>query len=202
MEVLKSDDKLREEILNDAKTKAERVTKKIKGEVDLIEKDCSSQIEKIDNNFRLLIEKEISLETKKIFAGIDIEVKKKTLDFVGKIVDEIFENIKKSIENNQLINYKDFIFKLINNSVSEIQSTSYILEISKKELEKLGKKDLESLKLKNAKIEQIIEKNIDGIALYSSDRKKLSFISLSNFIERLKSEERIKIYEILTKNEE
>ena len=148
MEVLKTDDKLREEILNDAKNKIERINKKAKAEAEDIEKNTLVQIEKLEKEYGNIIQKEIDIESKKIFASVDIEVKKKNLEIIGNYIDEIFDNVKVSIESGKLIPYKDFILKLLQKASSEIKSNSYIIEIGKNELSKVSKKDLMELKLK------------------------------------------------------
>jgi vacuolar-type H+-ATPase subunit E/Vma4 len=201
MEVLKTDDKLREEIINDAKSKVERVLKKAKTEAEDIQKGIQVQISKIDEDLKKGILKEIDAEIKKIFASVDIEVKKKTLEITGNYIDDIFNNIKKSIEDGKLISYKDFILKLLQNASTEIKSSSYIAEISAKEIQKISKESLKGLKLTGGEIKEIIETDIEGIMFYSSDRKKVAHISINNFIEKLKQDERIKIYEILVKGE-
>jgi vacuolar-type H+-ATPase subunit E/Vma4 len=201
MEVLKTDDKLREEIINDAKVKTDRILKKAQAEAEEIEKSSLEQIDKVDGEYKTSIQKEIDLEVKKIFASVDIEVKKKTLEITGNHIDDIFNKIKKSIEDGKLISYKDFILKLIQKASSELKSSSYILEAGKKELAKVSKDSFKSLKLAGGEIKEIIEADIEGFKFYSSDRKKSAYISLDNFIDRLKDDERIKIYEILVKGE-
>jgi len=201
MEVLKTDDKLREEIINDAKVKAERILSKAKSDSAEIQKNAKEQLDKIDSDYFKIIEKEIALEVKKIFASVDIEVKKKTLELTGNIIDTVFNNIKNSIIDGKLIAYKDFILKLLQNASAGIKSTSYIIEADKKEIAKIGKDSLKSLKLTGGEVKEIIESEVDGVMLYSSDRKKAVFVSLNYFFERLKQDESIKVYEILVKGE-
>ena len=101
---------------------------------------------------------------------------------------------------DKLLKYKDIISKLIKNAADIIKSKSYIIEISKDQLKKLTKEYLLKIKIDKSKINKIeINDNIDGLILYSEDRKAASYISLDKYIEDLKKRFRSKVYEILIK---
>jgi vacuolar-type H+-ATPase subunit E/Vma4 len=201
MEVLKTDDNLKEEILSDAKKKAERIIIKAKNDIEELEKKTRAEIEQYEKDTKKTVEKNIEIETNKIFASVDIEVKKKSLNMTGRMIDSVFDELSKDISTGKLFEYKQFTLKLIQNASNEIKSSSYILEINKNELARLSKDSLKSLKLNGGEIKEIIEKNITGLMLLSGDRKKGAYISLDDFIDRFKEDERIRVYDILLKGE-
>jgi vacuolar-type H+-ATPase subunit E/Vma4 len=201
MEVLKTDDNLKEEILSDAKKKAERIIIKAKNDIEELEKNTRAEIEQYEKDTKKTVEKNIEIETNKIFASVDIEVKKKSLNLTGRMIDSVFDELSKDISTSKLFEYKQFTLKLIQNASNQIKSSSYILEINKNELARLSKDSLKSLKLNGGEIKEIIEKNITGLMLLSGDRKKGAYISLDDFIDRFKEDERIRVYDILLKGE-
>ncbi len=200
MEVLKSDDKLKQEILKDAKIKAEKTINKAKEDVSEIEKKTSNELIKIQEEVKKNFDNEISFETKKIFASIDILIKKKTIDYIGEFINEIFDDLKKSIINNKIYKYKDFLIKLIQKAGEKINSESYILEMSEIYSNDLSIEELKNIKFKKGSIKEVlIIRELEGLKLYSKDKKKVIFLSLDTFFEKLKQDERNKIYEIITK---
>jgi vacuolar-type H+-ATPase subunit E/Vma4 len=197
MEVLKTDDNLKQEIISDAGKKAERIIAKAKSDTELMERNADIEIDSYEKNMKKTTEKVIELETRKIFASVDIEVKKKTLEITGNAIDDIFNSIRQQILDNKLYDYKQFIFKLIQKAAKDINSNSYIIDIGKADLEKLSEESLKSLKLQGGQIKDIFVREINGLMLMSSDRRQGVFVSLDDFIDRLKEQERNKIYEIL-----
>ncbi|HOV13099.1 MAG TPA: hypothetical protein PK771_02345 [Spirochaetota bacterium] len=194
MEIIKSFDKLSEEIINDANTKAERIRKKTEQEIVNIEKEYNVKIENAKSQIAEKFNKEIKAEIDKINASIDIEIKKQKIEFIGKILDEIFDDLAKSIIEEKYFKYSDFILMLIKESLSKMDSTSYIAEINKNQSDKIDKK-----KLKELKVDKIVEADSLEIRIYSSDKKKMVYISLNDFINKLKEKERNNIYNIITK---
>ncbi len=135
-----------------------------------------------------------------MFASINIEVKKEITLYCGKIVDEVFEGIKDSIINDKAFKYKDVIFKLIQEASEKIESKFYIIEINAKELNRLDKKELLALTLKNGKIKDVkITDMQDGLMLYSEDRKLVSYLSIDRYIDGLKSGIRNDVYRMIIK---
>ena len=197
MEVLKTDDKLKEEIINDAGKKAERIIGKAKKDIEEMERNTDIEIETYEKNTKKTVEKSIDIETKKIFASVDIEVKKKTLEITGDLLNEVFDSIKHQILDNSMYDYKKFILKMIENVSRDLNSSSYSVEIGKNDLARIGEDALKSLKLSGGSINEIVVRDIDGLMLMSADRKQGVFVSLDDFIERLKESERNKVYEIL-----
>lgn len=200
MEILQTDDTLREEIINDARTKAERIRKKAKNEAETISKDIEVQIEKIKEEYQQNLIGEAESTIKLLFASVDIDVKKEIVKTCGDLVNSVFDEVKKQIINNRLFNYKDIIFKLIKNSGEKIKTQSFIIETSKDELKKIGKEELLKLDIQKRKIVKIINNdNIQGLFLYSQDKKVTSYISINNFFNDLGKKLRNKVFEILIK---
>ena len=203
MEILQTDDKLREEIINDAKIKAERIIKKAKREAEEIIRNADLQIESTKKEYEKNTLGEAEDLIKLIFASIDIEVRKNITSISGDIVDEVFDRVKKSILENKKFNYQNFMFKLIQNSSSEIKASSYVVEINNEELKKISKKALLNLELQDGKIKDTMLANIDnGLMFYSADKKTASYVSINIYIEGLKKRTRTNVYEILIKGKE
>ena len=138
-----------------------------------------------------------------LFASIDIEVKKKIASSCGKLIDEVFDTTKKLLLENKLLDYKNFIFKLIYSAASKIDTSSFIIEINNNELKIITKEALLSIKLPHGKIKEIKVTNLaNGLMLYSSDKKVASYICVNNFLKSLKTVTRADVYEILIKGKE
>lgn len=200
MEILQTDDSLREEIINDAKTKADRIIKKAKTEAENINKDIDVQSEKIKAEYQQNLTGEAETVINLLFASVDIEVKKEIVNICGALVDDVFKEVKTLILDNKIFKYKDVIFKLVKNSGEKIRTQSFILEIGKEELKKLGKEDLLKLDIQKRKIKKIINSdNLQGMFLYSEDKSIASYISIDRYFEDLEIELRTRVYEILIK---
>lgn len=203
MEVIKGDDKLRDEILNDAKNKAEKILKKASKDAEEIIQNIDVEIESYEKDTASLTMKSIEEETKKIFASIDIDVKKRRLSYVGNIIDEVFSSVKDSIIKGKNVEPKRFISNLIKSSLDEMNSSSYCIEVGKLEDIKLTEKEIREIKLKNGSIDTIIySDNKEGYYVTNKEGDKLSYVSLDNYINNLKSMERLKIFSLLSENGE
>lgn len=198
MEVLQSDTFLREEIISDAKTKAARIIKKAENDAIELEKKLETQIQEFENKYKEQIEKEVENEKNLKFASIDFEAKKSFTKFCGDIIDDIFNEIKKWIAQN---NKEKELYKSIIKQVDlKIESKEgYIIEISENLLNLFQEEEIKNIKLKNSKIIAIERnKNKDGIFIFSKNKKYSAFLSLDSFINEFKSQERLNIYKILT----
>ncbi len=203
MEVIKGDDKLRDEILNDAKNKAEKILKKASKDAEEIIRNIDVEIESYEKDTASLTMKSIEEETKKIFASIDIDVKKRRLSYVGNIIDEVFSSVKDLIIKGKNVEPKRFISNLIKSSLDEMNSSSYCIEVGKLEDIKLTEKEIREIKLKNGSIDTIIySDNKEGYYVTNKEGDKLSYVSLDNYINNLKSMERLKIFSLLSENGE
>ncbi|MBP7552955.1 MAG: hypothetical protein KA885_05970 [Spirochaetes bacterium] len=203
MEVIKGDDKLRDEILNDAKNKAEKILKKASKDAEEIIRNIDVEIESYEKDTASLTMKSIEEETKKIFASIDIDVKKRRLSYVGNIIDEVFSSVKDLIIKGKNVEPKRFISNLIKSSLDEMNSSSYCIEVGKLEDIKLTEKEIREIKLKNGSIDTIIySDNKEGYYVTNKEGDKLSYVSLDNYINNLKSMERLKIFSLLSGNGE
>jgi len=197
MELLKDIDILKDEIIKDAKTKAERSIKNAKNEIVEINNKVEKDIENVEKKYVDLLAKDVEKKTDKIYASVEIDLMKKKWEIIGEILKDIFDNIKNGIKKGEIIDYKDFIFYILKDASSIIADNKYILEINKNDLLSIGRDSLLNLKLPKGKIEQIIEKNIEGFMLYSWDRKKVSYMSINRFVEQLEELERNNIYKLL-----
>lgn len=201
MEILQNDEKLREEIINDAKTKAERIISKADRECEDIKKSAEKETEVLkkeyESNIRNIIDDKVNL----LYASVDIEVKKHISSFSGDLIDNIFEDIKSFILDNKELKYKDVMLSIIKISASKINDTSFFIETNEDELKKIPKSDILDLKLKKGKIEEVIisEKKLKSFILFSSDKKSAAYISIDNFINYLKIETRTSVYNMITK---
>jgi len=197
MELLKDIDILKEEIIKDARTKAERLIKNAKNEIVEIDKKVENDIEDVEKKYIDLLAKDKEKKINKIYASIEVDLIKKKWGIIGEILKDIFDNIKDEIKKGEIIDYKDFIFYILKDASATMADNKYILEINKNDLLSIGKDNLLNLKLPKGKIEQITEKEIEGFMLYSWDRKKASYMSISRFVEQLEDEERNNIYKLL-----
>ena len=197
MELLKDIDILKAEIIKDAQTKADRTINNAKKEIVEIDKKVEIDIEDIEKRYVDLLAKDSEKKTNKIFASIEIDLIKKKWGMIGEILKDIFDNIKNGIKKGEIINYKDFVFYILKDASATISDNKYILEINKNDLLSIGRDSLLNLKLPKGKIEQIIEKDIEGFMLYSWDRKKVSYMSIDRFVEQLEELERNNIYKLL-----
>jgi vacuolar-type H+-ATPase subunit E/Vma4 len=199
MEIIQSDENIRNEIISEARASAEEILKKVKDETGLIREASAKEIEaaknEYENNFKNAADEKIKL----LFSSIDIEVKKLTGEHAGKIIEGIYDKIKSSIVDNSLINYKKFIVRLIENAATLLGSMKYFIDLSKAESERISKDEITNSISKNINIEnmEISDALNDGLLLYSSDRKSAAYISLDKFIRELKEETRLKIYDML-----
>lgn len=202
MEVLQNDDKLREEILNDARTKAERLIKKAEKEAEEAVNSIDKQIQEIKADYKKNILDPAEDSINLLFASVDIEAQKEILNISGNILNEIYSEFKESIANNDSFKYSEIIKALIIKSAEQIASKEYIIEANKNILNVIKKEDLTSIKLSNGKIIKVSETDTtDSIMLYTSDQKITSYISIDAFIEELKNETRTDIYNILIKGQ-
>ncbi len=200
MEILQADDILREEIISDAKIKAERIINKANTEAEEFNKKIESELETIKKEYEKNIIGEAEGIIKLLFASIDIDVKKEITNICGTLINDVFNEVKSLILEDKLVKYKDIISKLIKNAADIIQSKSYIIETSKDQLKKINKDYLLKIQIDKSKINKVeINDNIDGLILYSDDRKVASYISLDKYIEDLKKRFRSKVYDILIK---
>lgn len=201
MEILQNDEKLREEIINDAKTKAQRIISKAERESEEIKKSAENNLFAFAKEYDANINNIISDSIRLLNASVEIEVKKQITLFSGELINNIFEEIKKTIISDKKLNYKKVILKLIKMYAGMINDSSFIIETNEKELKRVSKKDLLNLKLKKGNVQDILlsNKNINGFILYSSDKKRASYISIENYIDSLKKEFRTNLFNMLTK---
>lgn len=192
MEIIKSEENLRAEILSDAKIKAERILRRVEDEIKKQKEELNTIIEEKRIQTEDKYKKEAEIEIDKINASIDIEIKKQRESIIGKIIDDLFFSLKESILSEKYFLYRDFMLKLIENALFHINSSLYILEATADEITKLGKDSLRKMH-----IDQIIETNKNGIRIFSGERNKMVYILLDDFIEKLKEKERNNIYDIL-----
>lgn len=200
MEILQADDTLREEILSDAKIKAERIINKANTEAVEFNKKIESELEKIKKEYEKNIMGDVEVIIKLLFASTDIDVNKEITNICGKLLNEVFDDVKRLILEDKLLKYKDIISRLIKNAANVIKSKSYVIEISRDQLKKTTKEYLLKIKIDKSKINKVeVNDNIDCLILYSEDRKVASYISLDKYIEDLKRRFRSKTYDILIK---
>lgn len=197
MQILKSDDGLREEILKDAKTKADRILNKAQREKEKILSDIDAETKKFKEEFTNSKTIETNSKIKLIYSTVDMEVKKEVIKYSNDLVNDVFSDILKKIQSNKTIPYKNLIINLIIKIASKIDSESFILEVAKSELAKITKNELSKIKLNRGEISQIREGDFDnGYKIYSSDAQIGAYLSLNKFINELQEDERINIYKM------
>lgn len=200
MEILQTDDKLREEIINDAKTKAERIVKKAERDAADINKGLDKQIEEMQDQYTTGMQKEIDEAVALYFASIDIEAKKQIIAESGVLVDSVYAELKDMIMQGAIKPYKEFISKLLIGASKKMKSDSYIIETNEAELQRVSEQELMKLSLEGGVVKDVFTTDVsEGFMLYTADRKLTSHISIDNFITQLKKVTRTKTYEILIK---
>jgi vacuolar-type H+-ATPase subunit E/Vma4 len=203
MEIIQTDDTLRKEILNDAKTKAERIVKKAEAEAVETNKNIGTQLEKIKAEYEENIIGEADAMIDLLFASVEVDAKKEIINICGSHVDDIFEEIKQNIIENKTFTYKDIMFRLIKSAGKLINAKSFIIETNNKELKILGKENLMKMEIQKKKIKEIINNdNLNGLFLYSQDKKVASHISIDKYIEDLKNKLRNRVYELIIKGKD
>ncbi len=201
MEVLVADDKLRNEILSDAQAKAERIIKKAEKDAAAAAENAENQTEdyevKIKNEFAKFLED----AQHRVFAAVDIESKKAQIKYVGDVIDEIFDTVKNDILSGKFIKYEDFILTMIKKSCEQLDCDTYTMFIGEREQNAVPAKDILSVKPKRGKITAAEKRaNSDGYTILSDDGKHQIFLSLNDYMDRLKSEKRMEIFNMLSKN--
>jgi vacuolar-type H+-ATPase subunit E/Vma4 len=201
MEVLVADDKLRNEILSDAQAKAERIIKKAEKDAAAAAENAENQTEdyevKIKNEFAKFLED----AQHRVFAAVDIESKKAQIKYVGDVIDEIFDTVKDDILSGKFIKYEDFILTMIKKSCEQLDCDTYTMFIGEREQNAVPAKDILSVKPKRGKITAAEKRaNSDGYTILSDDGKHQIFLSLNDYMDRLKSEKRMEIFNMLSKN--
>ena len=201
MEVLVADDKLRNEILSDAQAKAERIIKKAEKDAAVAAENAENQTEdyevKIQNEFAKFLED----AQHRVFAAVDIESKKAQIKYVGDVIDEIFDTVKNDILSGKFIKYEDFILTMIKKSCEQLDCDTYTVFIGEREQNAVPVKDILSVKPKRGKITAAEKRaNSDGYTILSDDGKHQIFLSQNDYMDRLKSEKRMEIFNMLSKN--
>ena len=201
MEVLVADDKLRNEILSDAQAKAERIIKKAEKDAAAAAENAENQTEdyevKIKNEFAKFLED----AQHRVFAAVDIESKKAQIKYVGDVIDEIFDTVKNDILSGKFIKYENFILTMIKKSCEQLDCDTYTVFIGEREQNAVPAKDILSVKPKRGKITAAEKRaNSDGYTILSDDGKHQIFLSLNDYMNRLKSEKRMEIFNMLSKN--
>jgi vacuolar-type H+-ATPase subunit E/Vma4 len=199
MEVLQSDEKLREEIIIDAKNMADRIIKKAKSDAEAIIKKNHDDLNKMKVDYENIILREAKAITDMIKASSGIEIKKIITKKTNEIIDKIFNEIENYILNDKKT-YSSLILKLINEAISKINNEKFILQVSKKNIDIIGKDNILSMvKSLNKTIEIEINDSSDEFVIFSDDKKIASFISIKKYLNDLIVKERLNIYNILFK---
>jgi vacuolar-type H+-ATPase subunit E/Vma4 len=201
MEVIKSDDSLREEILKDARTKAARIIKKAEREAAELVKSLEDQAKLFEDEHRTNVEKSIEETNRLLYASVDIEARKKITGIIGEMVTGIFESIRQDIISGSPISQDDLYRFLIEERARIIGGDSFSVEAGPSALGIISAADLKKMKPAGGSITSVDETGLkEGLLLKSSDGKTASYISLRQFIVELTEQERTTVYNILTEN--
>jgi len=199
MEIISSDFSLRDEIMGDAKKKSERIRKKAHSDTKELQKASEKEIESISSHYETSILEKTDEQVNFIKASIEIEVKKKCLSYIGEKMEKILKDLIQKVETGQLMPYQKFLEGLLNYGSTQIASDKYSLEIGSIINKKLNNHSLNDLKLKKGVISEVsILENTDGMKLYSSDRKRVIFLSPKHFIQQIFDDNRNQVYNLLT----
>lgn len=200
MEVLIADDKLRNEILSDAQNKAERIMKKAEKDAAAAAVTAEEQTAEYEVRIKNEFDKFIADARHRVFAAVDIESKKARIRYIGQVIDEIFDTVRADMLQGKFIAYKDLIKTLIRQSCEKLGCDTYTVLTGVHEQDALTSQDILSVKPKHGKITAVEStQNTDGYTILSDDGKRQIHISLSDYMETLKSEKRMEIYNMLTK---
>ena len=201
MEVLVADDKLRNEILSDAQAKAERIIKKAEKDAAAAVAGLEEQTEQYEDKLKAEIGKFLSDAEHRVFAAVDIESKKASVQFVGQVIDEIFDTVKNDIISGKFIKYENFILTMIKKSCEQLDCDNYTVFIGEREQNAVSSKDILAIKPKRGKITAAEKRaNSDGYTILSDDGKRQIFLSLNDYMDRLKDEKRMEIFNMLSKD--
>ncbi|MBQ3923798.1 MAG: hypothetical protein II707_10905, partial [Spirochaetales bacterium] len=113
----------------------------------------------------------------------------------------IFDTVKNDILSGKFIKYEDFILTMIKKSCEQLDCDTYTVFIGEREQNTVPAKDILSVKPKRGKIIAAEKRaNSDGYTILSDDGKHQIFLSLNDYMDRLKSEKRMEIFNMLSKN--
>ena len=201
MEVLVADDKLRNEILSDAQAKAERIIKKAEKDAAAAAENAETQTEDYEVKIKDEFAKFLEDAQHRVFAAVDIESKKASVQFVGQVIDEIFDTVKNDILSGKFIKYENFILTMIKKSCDQLDCDTYTVFIGEREQNAVSSKDILAIKPKRGKITAAEKRaNSDGYTILSDDGKRQIFLSLNDYMDRLKAEKRMEIFNMLSKD--
>ena len=201
MEVLVADDKLRNEILSDAQAKAERIMKKADKDAAAAVAGMEEQTEQYEDKLKAEFAKFLEDAQHRVFAAVDIESKKAQIKYIGDVIDQIFNTVKNDILSGKFIKYENFILTMIKKSCDQLDCDAYTVFIGEREQNAVSAKDILSVKPQRGKITAAEKRaNSDGYTILSDDGKHQIFLSLNDYMDRLKSEKRMEIFNMLSKN--
>lgn len=133
-------DEVKQEILNNAKKQAKKIIEDAEKERDSLINNANEQIKelknKIDEEIKITIEQYKSM----VFTETSAFLKKQKLNLEKNLVDEVFENVKKNLNELQEKKRKEHLLKILDKFSSKEFNKIYCSEKDIKLLEKYSPK--------------------------------------------------------------
>jgi vacuolar-type H+-ATPase subunit E/Vma4 len=197
MEILSGDQKLIDEIISDARTKAERLLKKAVLEASQIDESLKKEIEKLESEMNGLYEQELHQLRMKIFSGVDVDLQKKKGQFTKEFFQSVFHDLAVFIRSDEN-RFRVLISGLILEAALELSGEEVTVFYGKESEVLIDRKRITNTLQSKAKKIRYESVNKPGITVKEADGKKGVYLSLDELIHTLEIRERNRIYEILT----
>jgi len=189
------------EILEDAGKEAENILRRAEAQARRILEEAEKEAEE---KYRLIMregEDKIRIKEQQMITLFEVEVKNRLLQAKEELVEEAFERALNRLREYVLTeDYWECLLKLIAEAGRQINSEKLIVELNKRDHQKLTEKDLhelsEKIGVKLEKSEKVID-CIGGVIVKSFDGKVVVDNTFENRLRTLKNSLRAKIADIL-----
>jgi len=189
------------EILEDAEKEAENILRRAEAQARRILEEAEKEAEK---KYRLIMRKgedKIRIKEQQMITLFEVEVKNRLLQAKEELVEEAFERALNRLREYVLTeDYWECLLKLIAEAGRQINSEKLIVELNKRDHQKLTEEDLhelsEKIGVKLEKSEKVID-CIGGVIVKSFDGKVVVDNTFENRLRTLKNSLRAKIADIL-----
>lgn len=188
-----SDRKLADEILADARAKAEKIVQRCERDAEKInvrtDKLAQRESKKIIAHFRERAEKQQEM----ILASVDIEIEKKHLALKEKEIQSVIEEAKKRLLEKSPADYMKTLVRLAARAIDKMQGTDFTISLARSD-ESLAGDDLlnqikAAVKGKNVTLKyDAAESGISaGVIIRSADARQLYDNSFERRLKRLEN---------------
>ncbi len=197
MKIIGDEENLKKEIIQDAERKQKQTVKKAESEAKKIIKnakdDAQTEYDKIKNNALEHAKK----EKNRVLSSIPQAVKKKNIEMMNSLVDEVMNELKTKIKDIDSNTVKPIEISLLKQGVDQLEQGEYVVNISTKSL--ISEKDLKQFEEKNG-IKLKLNKNKDqgyGVIISGENNRMALDNTISGYIARDIEEVRYIVYDVL-----